>query len=94
MDAVRGAGKYDWLGALLVAIAPLMDMGMLSSPEQCNPDAWEAWSLMCMPVDTEAFGTFYVPRELRQLMNAEFEDHLPTGQAMGAISAAFHTGPL
>jgi hypothetical protein len=82
------------LGALLVAIAPLMDMGLLSAPEQCDPDDWAEWSLMCMPTDTEAFGTFYVPRELRQLMSAEFEDGQPTGFAMGAVSAAFHTGPI
>ena len=86
--------KDGGLAALLVAIAPLMDMGLLSAPEQCSPDGWEAWSLMCMPTDTEAFGTFYVPRELRLLMSTEFEDGQPTGYAMGAISAAFHTGAL
>ena len=93
-DALTSYPEDGGLGALLVAIAPLMDMGMLSAPEQCNPDYWEAWSLMCMPVDTESFGTFYVPKELRQLMSAEFEDGQPTGFAMGAITSAFHTGPL
>ena len=93
-DTLTSYPEEGGLAALLVAIAPLLDMGLLSAPEQCRPEAWEAWSLMCMPADTESFGTFYVPRELRLLMGTEFEDGQPTGYAMGAISSAFHTGRL
>ncbi|MDP6931425.1 MAG: CehA/McbA family metallohydrolase [Myxococcota bacterium] len=82
------------VAALLTAIAPLMDIDLLLSPEQCDPEDWEPWLLMCMPTDTEPYGTFYVPRELRQLMSTEFADGQSTGFAMGAVSAAFHTGAL
>ena len=93
-DALTTYPDEAGAAALLVAIGPLIDMDVLSAPDRCNPDAWEAWTLLCMPTDTEPFATFYVPRELRLLMSAEFEGGQPTGFAMGAVSAAFHTGAL
>ena len=60
--------------------------------EPSAPVPEDTWAFR--PSTSEAFGTFYVPRELRLLMNAEFEGGQPTGYAMGAISAAFHTGPI
>ena len=43
----------------------------------------------CMPADTEPYASFYLSDSLQRLLGAEFEDGVPTGYAMGAISAAF-----
>lgn len=77
------------LGALLTALAPLVDLDVLADPSRCDPGDWDAWSACCMTVDTVPYATFYLPDPLQRLMSAEFRDGAPTGWSMGAISAAF-----
>lgn len=77
------------IGALLGAIAPLLDLSVLANPALCSTASWSEWSACCMPVDTEPYGTFYLPPAVQAYMSAEFRDGQPTGFAMGAISAAF-----
>ncbi len=78
------------LPALLAAFAPLADFDALSDPGACDTGDWSAWSACCMPVDTEPLGTFYLPDPIQRMMSVEFEEGgVPTGLAMGAISAAF-----
>lgn len=81
------------IGALVAALAPIMDLEILGDPSECDPEEWTAWSADCMPVDTEPYATFYLPDPLQRLLSADFEDGAPTGYAMGALSAAFVSGP-
>jgi len=86
----------DDSGALgiLTGLLPLLDLQLASEPHRCNPEDWDPWSMMCMPTDTEALGSFYLGDAPLRFMNAEFEEGVATGTAMGAISAAFHTAPV
>jgi len=80
------------LGALIGALAPLIDLTVLTDPSRCDPSEWDAWSACCMTVDTVPYATFYLPDPIQRLMSAEFRDGEPTGWSMGAISAAFLVG--
>lgn len=78
------------LEAILTALLPLVDTTTLGAPDRCDPAAWDPAKLWCMAVDTEPLGTFYVPTALQPYFAVEFEDALPTGYAMGAVTSAFY----
>jgi hypothetical protein len=77
------------IGAVLAALGPIADLDVLGDPTACDPADWDEWSACCVPADTAPYGTVYLPDPIQRLMSAEFRDGLPTGYAMGAISAAF-----
>lgn len=92
-EALTTFPEDDGLAALIGALGPLVELEQLFDPSVCDPAGWDPWRAMCMPVDAEPYGTFYLADPVIALLSAEFEDGVATGYAMGAVSAAFHTAP-
>lgn len=79
--------------AIITSLGPLIDIVLAGEPHRCDPEEWDRWMMMCMPVDQEPLGSFYLDEGPVRLMNADFDNGLPTGMAMAVITAAFHTAP-
>lgn len=85
LDPPAGAGALGFIGAL----GPLVTIDTLGSPEDCDPAAWTEARFQCMPADDVPLGTFYIPTTIQPWTAIVRADGTPTGDAMGAISAAF-----
>ncbi|MFW6369240.1 MAG: CehA/McbA family metallohydrolase [Myxococcota bacterium] len=81
------------VSALLADLSLALDLDAVIDPSICEPSRWEPWKAWCMPAAQESMGSVYITLELQPYFSVEFKDREPTGYAMGAISAAFHTKP-
>ena len=80
------------VSGILADVGMALDLDAIVNPSRCDPSRWEPWKAWCMPADRESLGSIYLPLELQPYFAVEFRDEAPTGYAMGAIGAAFHTG--
>ena len=76
------------------ALGSMVDIDGMGSPEWCDPRQWAPAKFQCMPADTQPFGTFYIPMALQPWLAIVRQDNESTGDAMGAISAAFVVPPM
>ena len=75
------------------AFGPLVELEDLGDPAFCDPRRWTPAKFQCMPADTLPMGSFCVPVALQPWLSLVRDEGASTGEAMGAISAAFLVPP-
>ncbi|MBI5528220.1 MAG: CehA/McbA family metallohydrolase [Deltaproteobacteria bacterium] len=77
-------------GELVAAMLPFADQDYLLHPDTtpCVPDKTPPWRLECVPMDTKAPGTVFIPEHLDRPFNVVVRDGKATDYALGALTAA------
>jgi hypothetical protein len=89
IEQVQGSNAEGY-GALAQLFLNYLDLALLVHPETCDPAAWDAMKLQCVParVGDEIKPTFFIPDWLDRGLNAFQEADGTVAWALGAVSSA------
>jgi hypothetical protein len=75
-------------GPILDAVWNYIDLGVLLSPQSCDPATWNPLDMQCMPPDTNGVATYFLPDWIDRALNVRMENNEATHWAMGSVGSA------